>query len=343
MNKAIMSDLPLTVTAPILEIRNLKTYFYLEKSTVRALDGVDLTLPRKSTLGLVAETGCGKSVMAMSVMRLIQTPPGKIVDGEILLHRKKTGECIDIAQLDARGAEIRNIRGGEIAIVFQEPMMSLNPLYTIGDQIAEAVQVHRKVNRREALDRAYEMLTKVQISAPRQRLHEFPHQLSGGMRQRVMIALALSCNPSILIADEPTTALDVTVQAQILDLMNQLQADFDASIILITHNLGVVSQMAEQVAVMYLGKIVELAETHELFHHPLHPYTVVLLNTLPVLGRKGERALEPIKGMVPTPDQKIVGCSFASRCPRVMKICHEIEPPLKAVAPGHDTACWLYE
>ncbi len=342
MNKAIMSDLPLTVTAPILEIRNLKTYFYLEKSTVRALDGVDLTLPRKSTLGLVGESGCGKSVMAMSVMRLIQTPPGKIVDGEILLHRKKTGECIDIAQLDARGAEIRNIRGGEIAIVFQEPMMSLNPLYTIGDQIAEAVQVHRKVNRKEALDRAYEMLTKVQISAPRQRLHEFPHQLSGGMRQRVMIALALSCNPSILIADEPTTALDVTVQAQILDLMNQLQADFDASIILITHNLGVVSQMAEQVAVMYLGKIVEFAETRELFHHPLHPYTVGLLNSVPVLGRKGQKHLEPIKGMVPTPTDVIQGCPFAPRCPRVMTICREQQPPLREVQPGHQAACWLY-
>src|SRR5579885_3387823 len=183
---------------PILEIKNLKTYFFLEKSTVRSLDGVDLKLPRKSTLGLVGESGCGKSVMAMSVMRLIQSPPGKIVEGNILLHRKDANEYVDIAQLDPRGAEMRRIRGGEIAIVFQEPMMSLNPLYTVGDQIAEAVQVHQKVGRKEALDRATEMLTRVQISAPKQRLHEFPHQLSGGMRQRVMIALALSCNPSIL-------------------------------------------------------------------------------------------------------------------------------------------------
>jgi oligopeptide/dipeptide ABC transporter ATP-binding protein len=330
-------------TDPVLEIKNLKTYFFLERSTVRALDGVDLTLPRKTTLGLVGESGCGKSVMAMSVMRLIQSPPGKIVDGEIQLHRKKTGRKIDIVQLDARGPEMREIRGGEIAIVFQEPMMSLNPLYTIGDQIAEAVEVHQKVGRKAAMDRALEMLTKVQISAPKQRLKSYPHQLSGGMRQRVMIALALSCNPSILIADEPTTALDVTVQSQILDLMNQLQADFDASIIIITHNLGVVSQMAAQVCVMYLGKIVEFAETRELFHHPLHPYTVGLLNSVPVLGRKGEKNLIPIKGMVPMPTDEIPGCAFAPRCPHAMKICREQKPPLHDVHPGHQTACWLYE
>jgi oligopeptide/dipeptide ABC transporter ATP-binding protein len=327
---------------PILEIKNLKTYFFLEKATVRAIDGVDLTLPRKTTLGLVGESGCGKSVMAMTVMRLIQSPPGKIVDGQINLHRKKTNEIIDIATLDPLGAEMRNIRGGEIAIVFQEPMMSLNPLYTIGDQIAEVVRVHQKLGRKEALDRALEMLTKVQISAPKQRLREYPHQLSGGMRQRVMIALALSCNPSILIADEPTTALDVTVQSQILDLMNQLQADFDTSIIMITHNLGVVSQMAAQVAVMYLGKTVEFAETRDLFHEPLHPYTVGLLNSVPVLGRKGKKALMPIKGMVPLPTEVIRGCAFAPRCPHAMKICHEQQPVLRDVRPGHQTACWLY-
>src|SRR5581483_4298981 len=304
---------PTIPTTPILEIKNLKTYFFLEKSTVRALDGVDLSLARQSTLGLVGESGCGKSVMAMSVMRLIQSPPGKIVEGQINLHRKETDKIIDIAKLDTRGQEMRSIQGGEIAIVFQEPMMSLNPLYTIGDQIAEAVQIHQKVGRKEALARALEMLTKVQISAPKQRLYEYPHQLSGGMRQRVMIALALSCNPSILIADEPTTALDVTVQSQILDLMNQLQADFGASIIIISHNLGVVSQMAKQVAVMYLGKIVEFAETRELFHNPLHPYTVGLLNSVPVLGRKGQKVLVPIKGMVPTPTEKIRGCAFAPR------------------------------
>ncbi len=343
MEKPGMSEVSVTPADPILEIKNLKTYFYLERSTVRALDGVNLTLPRKSTLGLVGESGCGKSVLAMSVMRLIQSPPGKIIEGEICLHRKKSGEIVDLAKLDARGFEMRNVRGGEIAIVFQEPMMSLNPLYTIGAQIAEAVQVHQKVGRKEAMDRALEMLTKVQISAPKQRLHEYPHQLSGGMRQRVMIALALSCNPSILIADEPTTALDVTVQAQILDLMNQLQADFGASIIIITHNLGVVSQMAGQVAVMYLGKIVELAETRALFHEPLHPYTVGLLNSVPVLGRKGQKDLVPIKGMVPTPTMVIPGCPFAPRRPRAMKICSERQPTLREVRPGHQAACWLYE
>jgi oligopeptide/dipeptide ABC transporter ATP-binding protein len=222
-------------------------------------------------------------------------------------------------------------------------MTSLNPLYTIGDQIAEAVQAHRKVGRKEALDRALEMLNKVQISAPRQRLGEYQHQLSGGMRQRVMIALALSCNPSILIADEPTTALDVTVQAQILDLMNQLQQDFNTSIIMITHNLGVVSQMAAEVAVMYLGKIVEFASTHDLFHNPLHPYTVGLLNSVPVLGRKEKKVLVPIKGMVPTPTSIPPGCPFAPRCPRAMKICVEQQPILREVEPGHLVSCWLYD
>jgi oligopeptide transport system ATP-binding protein len=333
---------PLSPSGPILEIKNLKTYFFMEKSTVRAVDGVNLSLGRKATLGLVGESGCGKSVMAMSVMRLIQSPPGKIVEGEILLHDKETGKAVDIARLHPRGRKMREIRGGEIAIVFQEPMTSLNPLYTIGDQIAEAVRVHQKVGTKEAMERALEMLTKVQIGAPKQRLKEYPHQLSGGIRQRVMIAMALSCNPSILIADEPTTALDVTVQAQILDLMNRLQADFDTSILLITHNLGVVSQMASQVAVMYLGKIVEFAETHELFHNPLHPYTVGLLNSVPVLGRKGEKVLVPIKGMVPTPTSVIPGCPFAPRCPKAMSICVEQQPVLREVVPGHQVACWLY-
>lgn len=338
-----MPETSVNSSDPILEIKDLQTYFFLEKSTVRSVDGVNLSLPRKSTLGLVGESGCGKSVLSMSIMRLIPSPPGKIVGGQINLHRKETNEVIDIAKLDPRGSEMRRIRGGEIAIVFQEPMMSLNPLYTIGDQIAEVVEIHQKLSHKDALDRALEMLTKVQISAPKQRLREYPHQLSGGMRQRVMIALALSCNPSILIADEPTTALDVTVQSQILDLMNELQDDVGASIIIITHNLGVVSQMADQVAVMYLGKIVEYAETRDLYHEPLHPYTVGLLNSVPVLGRKGKQILEPIKGMVPMPTDKIPGCAFAPRCPHAMKICSEKQPVLREVKPGHQTACWLYE
>jgi oligopeptide transport system ATP-binding protein len=337
-----MAQASVNDTTPILEISNLKTYFFLEKSTVRALDGVNLTLNRKSTLGLVGESGCGKSIMAMSVMRLIQSPPGKIVDGQINLYRKNSQEVVDIVKLDPHGSEMRNIRGREIAIVFQEPMTSLNPLYTIGDQIAEAIQVHQKIGQKGALDRAMEMLQKVQISSPKHRLKEYPHQLSGGMRQRVMIAMALSCNPSILIADEPTTALDVTVQAQILDLMNQLKADLETSIILITHNLGVVSQMAAQVAVMYLGKIVEYADTSELFHHPLHPYTVALLRSVPVLGRKGKNVLRPIKGMVPTPTEVIPGCPFEPRCPNAMPVCREKQPLLRDLHPDHLAACWLY-
>jgi peptide/nickel transport system ATP-binding protein/oligopeptide transport system ATP-binding protein len=331
-----------TQTQPVLEIKNLMTYFFMEKVTVRAVDGVSLTLAPRSTLGVVGESGCGKSIMAMSVMRLIQSPPGKIVDGQINLLSRAEKRVIDLASLDAHSPEMRSIRGGEIAIIFQEPMTSLNPLYRIGDQIAEAVMMHQQMDRKQALDRSLEMLSKVQIAAPRQRLKEYPHQLSGGMRQRVMIAMALSCNPSILIADEPTTALDVTVQAQILDLMNALKADFDSSIILITHNLGVVSQMASEVAVMYLGKVAEFASTHELFHHPLHPYTVGLLNSVPVLGRKGGNVLVPIKGMVPTPTEVIPGCAFEPRCPRAMKICREQVPTLRPVEDGHLVSCWLH-
>ncbi|MCD6291182.1 MAG: ABC transporter ATP-binding protein [Anaerolineae bacterium] len=324
--------------SPILEVKGLKTYFFLDNATVRAVDGVDLILGRKKVLGVVGESGCGKSVTAMSIMRLVQSPPGKIVDGSILLHRD--GEVVDIAKLDPRGPEIREIRGGEIAMVFQEPMTSLNPLYTIGSQIAEAVELHQKVSHKEAMERALEMLRKVQIADPERRIHEYPHQLSGGMRQRVMIALALSCNPSILIADEPTTALDVTVQAQILDLMRQLQEDFGSSIIMITHNLGVISQMADDVAVMYLGKVVEHADVREVFHNPLHPYTVGLLNSIPVFGRK--KQLVPIKGMVPTPTEEIPGCAFAPRCPKAMPICSQEHPTLKEVQPGHWVSCWLY-
>ncbi len=327
----------------ILEVRNLKTYFFLENCTVKAVDGVDLTLGRNTTLGLVGESGCGKSVTALSIMRLIQSPPGRIVEGQILLKRNRNGDgkqMVDIATLNPHGSTMRNIRGGEIAMVFQEPMTSLNPLYTIGSQIAESVRLHQKVGHREALDRAREMLYKVRISDPERRLHEYPHQLSGGMRQRVMIAMALSCNPSILIADEPTTALDVTVQAQILDLMRELQSDFESSIILITHNLGVVSQMADYVAVMYLGKVVEYADTHTLFHHPVHPYTIGLLNSVPVFGKRGEKILVPIPGIVPTPTENIPGCAFAPRCSCVEKACAEETPPLCEVEAGHKVACW---
>ena len=327
---------------PILEVKDLRTYFFLEGAVVRAVDGVTVSLARRQTLGIVGESGCGKSITSMSIMRLIQSPPGRIVGGQILLHLKETDEVVDIVQLDPKGARMREIRGAEIAMIFQEPMTSLNPLRTIGNQIAEAVQIHQRVSRQAAFARAEEMLAKVQMSAPKQRAREYPHQLSGGMRQRAMIALALSCNPSILIADEPTTALDVTVQAQILDLMRALQDDFGSSIILITHNLGVVSQMADHVAVMYLGRIVEFAPTRELFHHPLHPYTEGLLNSVPVLGRKGKQVLAPIKGMVPSPTEVIRGCPFAARCPHVMEICRDQDPALREIASGHFAACWLH-
>ena len=327
---------------PLLEIKNLKTYFFLERATVKAVNGVNLTLGRQSTLGVVGESGCGKSVTAHSIMRLIKEPPGKIVEGEMLLHQED-GAIVDLAKLDPRGQQIREIRGGQIAMIFQEPMTSLNPLHTVGDQIAEVVMLHQDVTKKGALERAEEMLDRVHISAPAQRLHEFPHQLSGGMRQRVMIALALSCNPKILVADEPTTALDVTVQAQILELMRELQDDFDSSIMLITHNLGVVSQMADQIAVMYLGKVVEFADARTLFHSPKHPYTEGLLKSVPVLGRK-TKTLIPIRGMVPNATDDIRGCAFADRCPHRMQVCNDEAPELKLMdGNGHLVACWLHE
>ncbi len=338
---SVLSDLAPQIETPILQIKNLHTYFFLERGTVKAVKGVNLQLGQKQTLGVVGESGCGKSITAMSVMRLVKWPPGKIVDGEILL-RRRSGQIVDITKLQSNSAEMRSIRGAEIAMIFQEPMTSLNPLYTVGDQIAESVQLHQGVDKREALDRAREMLQKVQMSDPGRRVNQYPHQLSGGMRQRVMIALALSCNPSILIADEPTTALDVTVQAQILELMRQLQEDFQSSIMLITHNLGVVSQMADKVAVMYFGKVVEYAETRSIFKTPLHPYTQGLLNSIPVLGRKTAQ-LDPITGMVPGATVQIQGCAFADRCPHVMKICREEEPLLQEHQPGHEAACWLHK
>jgi len=332
---------------PILEIRNLHTYFFLERGTVYAVKGVNLTLERNSTLGIVGESGCGKSVTARSVMRLVQSPPGRIVDGQILLHRdggvgKRGVETVDLASIDPKGALMREIRGGEIAMIFQEPMTSLNPLQPVGKQIAESVELHQKVNKKAALDRAQEMLEAVQISDSGTRLKQYPHQLSGGMRQRVMIALAMSCNPSILIADEPTTALDVTVQAQILELMEQLQADFSSAIMIITHNLGVVSQIADNVAVMYLGEVVEYSDTRSIYHEPLHPYTEGLLLSVPVLGRKSG-SLNPIEGMVPNPTDEITGCAFASRCPKRMDICSQKSPELKEHQPGHWAACFLHE
>ncbi len=327
---------------PILEVRNLKTHFFTDKGVVQAVKGVDFALANGQTLGIVGESGCGKSVTASSIMQLIKSPPGKIVDGEIIFRRqKRRAETIDIAKLDPKGVEMRSIRGGEISMIFQEPMTSLNPLHPVGRQIAEVVELHQGLGRKESLKVAIEMLDRVRIADPQERVKQYPHQLSGGMRQRVMIALALSCNPSILIADEPTTALDVTIQAQIIDLMEKLQDDFGSSIIIITHNLGVVSQMADYVAVMYFGRIVEYGTATDIFRNPQHPYTVGLLQSIPVLGRRKE-ILVPIEGIVPNATSEIPGCAFADRCPHVMAKCRTHLPPTTTVDGDHQVACWLH-
>ncbi len=328
---------------PILEVRSLKTHYFLEKGVVQAVKGVSFSLENGQTLGIVGESGCGKSVTARSIMRLIKSPPGKIVDGEIVFRRqKRRAETIDIAQLDPKGPEMRSIRGGEISMIFQEPMTSLNPLYSVGRQIAEVVELHQGMSRKESMKVAIDMLHRVKIADPEERVNQYPHQLSGGMRQRVMIALALSCNPSILIADEPTTALDVTIQAQIIDLMEQLQDDFGSSIIIITHNLGVVSQMADYVAVMYFGRVVEYGTALDIFRNPQHPYTVGLLKSIPVLGQR-KATLIPIEGIVPNATADIQGCAFADRCPHVMAKCRRHLPPPTVIEGKHQVACWLHE
>ncbi len=328
---------------PILEVRNLKTHFFTERGVVKAVKGVSFSLENGQTLGIVGESGCGKSVTAHSIMQLIKSPPGEIVEGEIVFRRqKRSAETIDIVKLDPKGLEMRSIRGGEISMIFQEPMTSLNPLHTIGRQIAEVVELHQGLSKKEALKVAIDMLDRVRIADPQERAKQYPHQLSGGMRQRVMIALALSCNPSILIADEPTTALDVTIQAQIIDLMEQLQEDFGSSIIIITHNLGVVSQMADNVAVMYFGRVVEYGTAIDIFRNPQHPYTIGLLQSIPVLGRRKD-ILVPIRGIVPNAISDIPGCAFADRCPHVMEKCRTHLPPPTTVAGQHTVACWLHE
>lgn len=326
---------------PLIEVRDLKTYFYTEDGVVRAVDGVDFTIEPEKTLGVVGESGCGKTVAALSVMGLIQIPPGKIETGEILYHRD--GKVTELTGLNPKGREYRSIRGNEIAMIFQEPMTSLNPVYTIGNQIMEAIILHQHLKKKEARKKAIEMLHAVGIPVPEQRVDEYPHQLSGGMRQRAMIAMALSCNPSLLIADEPTTALDVTIEAQVLDLMNGLRENFNTAIQFITHDLGVIAQMADDVVIMYLGKIVESATVSEIFHNTKHPYTQGLMNSIPSLATTKKERLIPIKGVVPDPFEIPEGCGFEPRCPQAMEICKTKIPPLKEVASGHLAACWLYE
>ncbi len=333
----------------LLEVKDLKTHFFLREGIVRAVDGANFEIGRGRTLGIIGESGCGKSVTALSILRIVPYP-GRVVGGEILFHRMLQGngssavtQVMDLTALDPAGDEIRSIRGAEIAMVFQEPMSSLTPVYTVGDQIMEAILLHQKVNRVEARERAIEMLDRVGMPKPSQTVDSYPHQLSGGMRQRAMIAMALSCNPSLLIADEPTTALDVTTEAQILELMGDLQHELGMAIMYITHNLGVIAEMAEDVVVMYLGKIVERADVVSLFHDPLHPYTQALLKSIPKIGRRSRQRLASIEGMVPDPYLLPEGCLFHPRCPEYMEgVCDQQEPRLLEVKKGHWASCLLF-
>ena len=322
--------------AALLEIRNLKTYFFIREGVAKAVDGVDLFVRRGETVALVGESGCGKSVTAYSILRLIPSPPGKIVAGEIFF----AGE--DLLLLPEH--RLREIRGNEISMVFQDPLTSLNPVFRIGAQVAEVLQVHRSLRKQDALEYTIKLLKDVGIPAPEQRIRDYPHQMSGGMRQRVMIAMALACEPQLIIADEPTTALDVTVQAQILELLHGLKKSRDMALLLITHDLGVVAETAQRVAVMYAGRIMEQADVAALFQNPLNPYTRGLLASLP---RSGEKRLTPIKGMVPPILELPHGCKFNTRCPSVFDRCLQEEPRLLPVnssaAQQHLVRCWLHQ
>jgi oligopeptide/dipeptide ABC transporter ATP-binding protein len=318
----------------LLQVKDLQTSFFTPEGEVRAIDGVSFEIGEGKTLGLVGESGCGKSVTSLSIMRLIPSPPGKIVGGEIFYRGR------DLLRLNNEA--MRRIRGNEISMIFQEPMTSLNPVFTVGNQIGEAIKLHQGLGKRETRQKTIEMLRLVKIADPESRVDSYPHQLSGGMRQRVMIAMALSCNPSLLIADEPTTALDVTIQAQILELIKELQQKIGGmALLLITHDLGVVSEQADNVAIMYAGKIVERSSTRAIFNRPFHPYTVGLLNSLPGIGGLKKKRLDAIPGMVPSPLHLPSGCRFRDRCPRAQEICAQTEPPLEEKEPGHTVACYF--
>ena len=317
----------------LLTIRNLHTYFFTDEGVAKAVDGVDLELKEGGTLGVVGESGCGKSVTALSVMRLIPDPPGKITQGEILFGGTNL--------LDLSEAEMRKIRGRSISMIFQEPMTSLNPVFQIGDQISEVLRLHEGMSRKEAWDRSVEMLKLVGIPSPERRVQEYPHQLSGGMRQRAMIAMALSCNPQLLIADEPTTALDVTIQAQIIELVKRLQKELGMAVIWITHDLGVVAGLCQRVIVMYAGHIIEQAKIKELYGHPSHPYTLGLLGSIPRLDAARKSKLTPIEGLPPDLIDAPPGCPFVPRCAYTQDICVQERPELRTVAPEHQIACWV--
>ncbi|HEX9878712.1 MAG TPA: ABC transporter ATP-binding protein [Candidatus Binatia bacterium] len=319
--------------APLLQVKNLRTSFFTPEGEVRAVDDVSFEVDEGKTLGLVGESGCGKSVTSLSIMRLVPSPPGRIVGGQVLFGGR------DLLKLDKE--QMRRVRGNDISMVFQEPMTSLNPVFTVGDQIMEAIRLHQGSDKREARSRAIEMLRLVKIADPEERIDVYPHQLSGGMRQRVMIAMALSCNPKMLIADEPTTALDVTIQAQILDLMKELQQKLGMALLLITHDLGVVAEQADEVAIMYAGKIVEEAAPDAIFSRPLHPYTLGLLNSVPGIGGVKKKRLEAIPGVVPNPLDLPGGCRFRDRCPKAAGICAEGEPELVEKGQGRRVACYM--
>ena len=320
------------MSQPLLELRNLSTSFFTDKGEIRAVEDVSLSIQAGQTLALVGESGCGKSVTAFSVMRLVDKP-GRIVGGKILFKGQNL--------LDMPEHEMRKIRGKSIAMIFQEPMTSLNPVFTIGNQIGEALQIHTNLSPSEIRQEVLRLLEKVRIPSPERRIDQYPHEMSGGMKQRVMIAMALACKPDLLIADEPTTALDVTIQAQILDLLKSLQDEMGMAILLITHNLGVVAQFSRDVIVMYASKIAERADVEQLFKNPSHPYTKALLNSLPRPGERGKR-LESIKGTVPSPLQYPKGCHFSTRCLEALAHCPEQAPPLVQIGDGHETSCWLY-
>ena len=325
----------------LLDIRNLKVQFALEEGIVHAVDGLDLTVRRGQTVGIVGESGCGKSVTAQAILRIVPKP-GAITEGRITYYRPQAGEGQDLARLPANGAAMRALRGNEIVMVFQEPMSSLAPVYTIGHQIMEAVKLHQQASPAEARERTLDILQRVGMPQPRQTIDSYPHQLSGGMRQRGMIAMALSCNPTLLIADEPTTALDVTTQGQILELMQDLQQDLGMAIVFITHDLGVIAKMTEYVAVMYLGKVVETADVDDIFHAPKHPYTKALLKSIPRIGTK-ERRLQAVTGMVPDPFHVPPGCPFHPRCDEfIAGKCDAEIPPWVETEAGHGVRCVLY-
>lgn len=329
------------MNSTILVVNNLKTYFYLDEGTLKAVDGVSFAVGERETLGIIGESGCGKSVTARSVLRIVPSP-GKIMSGEIYF-KSKNGKLIDLAMLSPFGKEIRSIRGKEISMIFQEPMTSLSPVHTIGNQIEEAILLHKTRDKQEARDLTIEMLGKVGIPNPSQRIDEYPHLLSGGLRQRAMIAMALSCNPTLLIADEPTTALDVTIQAQILELMKELQDQIGMSVLYITHDLGVIAEICERVCVMYLGRIVESADTMTLFEKPMHPYTELLRRSIPKLGRKARVRLDAIEGTVPLPLDPPAECGFYTRCPKAIEgRCNSDVPALVEVESGHFVRCFLF-